>query len=101
MATRATTCRASSSRYRRLWLASPDGGDLPFDVAELDFYPVSSFVRFGIEGEVGWGGGTYGLWYFCTGASLGLQWPTRVTPFLEGRFIAGLIGAVVPGPGRA
>lgn len=78
--------------YRRAWAASPDGGDLPFDIAELDFYPVSHFVRFGVAGEVGWGGGSYGLWYFVTGASLGLQWPMRVTPFLEGRFVAGIVG---------
>lgn len=78
--------------YRRVWAASLDGPDLPFDVAELDFYPLSRFVRLGISGEFGWGGGTYGLWYFVTGASLGLQLPMRVTPFLEGRFVAGIIG---------
>ena len=78
--------------YRRVWMASLEGGDLPFDAAELDFYPVSRFVRFGITGEFGYGGGTYGLWYFVTGASLGLQLPMRVTPFLEGRFVAGLFG---------
>jgi hypothetical protein len=78
--------------YRRVWAASPDGGDLPFDVAELDFYPYSKFVRFGLAGEIGYGGGTYGLWYFVTGASLGLQWPMRVTPFLEGNFAAGIMG---------
>ncbi len=78
--------------YRRQWAASPDGGDLPFDAAALDFYPVSKFVRFGLAGEFGYGGGNYGLWYFVTGASLGLQWPMRVTPFLEGRFAAGIFG---------
>lgn len=78
--------------YRRVWVASPEGPDLPFNVAELDFYPVSRFVRFGIAGEVGVGGGEYGLWYVLTGASLGLQWPMRVTPFIEGRFAAGIIG---------
>ncbi|MGZ3439985.1 MAG: hypothetical protein ACXVDD_10725 [Polyangia bacterium] len=83
--------------YRRVWAASPDGGDLPFDVAELDFYPVSKFVRFGLAGEVGYGGGAYGLWYFTTGASLGLQWPMRVTPFLEGRFAAGIVGGTFMG----
>jgi hypothetical protein len=83
--------------YRRVWAASPDGGDLPFDVAGLDFYPVSKFVRFGISGEVGWGGGNYGLWYFVTGVSLGLQLPMRVTPFLEGRFVAGLLGGTFMG----
>jgi hypothetical protein len=79
--------------YRRAWVAAPEGPDLPFDIAELDFYPVSTFVRFGLAAEIGYGGGDYGLWYFVTGASLGLQWPMRVTPFLEGRFVAGLMGA--------
>ena len=83
--------------YRRVWAASPDGGDLPFDVAELDFYPVSRFVRFGLSAELGWGGGAYGLWYFVTGASLGLQWPMRVTPFVEGRFVAGILGGAFMG----
>ena len=78
--------------YRRVWAASLDGPDLPFDVAELDFYPYSKFVRFGLAGEVGYGGGNYGLWYFVTGASLGLQWPMRVTPFLEGNFAGGIVG---------
>ena len=32
-----------------------------------------------------------------TGASLGLQWPMRVTPFLEGRFAAGIFGGVFQG----
>jgi hypothetical protein len=83
--------------YRRVWAASPDGGDLPFDVAELDFYPVSRFIRFGLAGEFGYGGGNYGLWYFVTGASLGLQLPMRVTPFLEGRFVAGILGGSFKG----
>jgi hypothetical protein len=83
--------------YRRDWAAALEGGDLAFDVAELDFYPVSKFVRFGLAGEFGWGGGTYGLWYFVTGASLGLQCPMRVTPFLEGRFVAGVLGGAFMG----
>jgi hypothetical protein len=83
--------------YRRVWAAAPEGGDLAFDAAEVDFYPVSRFVRFGVAGELGWGGGPYGLWYFVTGATLGLQWPMRVTPFLEGRFVAGLLGGSFTG----
>ena len=83
--------------YRRTWAAAPEGPDLPFDAAALDFYPVSRFVRFGLSGEFGWGGGDYGLWYLMTGASLGLQLPMRVTPFLEGRFAAGLVGGSFSG----
>jgi hypothetical protein len=83
--------------YRRLVAAGPTGGDAPFDVAELDFYPVSGLVRFGLEGEFGWAGGDYSLWYFTTGVTLGLQYPARVTPFLEGRFVAGLVGGAFMG----
>jgi hypothetical protein len=78
--------------YRRLVVAGLQGGDQPFDVGELDYYPASGIIRFGIEGEFGWSGGDYGLWYAATGATLGLQWPARVTPFVEGRFVAGLLG---------
>jgi hypothetical protein len=78
--------------YRRLWTAGLDGGTAPFDVAELDYYPVSGLIRFGIAGEFGWAGGAYNLWSFLIGATLGVQWPARVTPFVEGRFVAGLIG---------
>lgn len=78
--------------YRRLVAAGLTGGDAPFDVVELDFYPVSSLIRFGLDGELGWSGGDYGLWYVTTGATLGVQYPARVTPFLEGRFVAGLVG---------
>jgi len=42
--------------YRRVWAASLEGPDLPFDVAELDFYPLSRLVRLGIAGELGEGG---------------------------------------------
>jgi hypothetical protein len=78
--------------YRRLWAAGLEGGNQPFDVGEIDFYPVSNLIRFGIEGEFGWAGGNYRLWYAGTGVTLGMQWPARVTPFLVGRFLAGLVG---------
>jgi hypothetical protein len=83
--------------YRRLWAPAIDGGTQPFDAGELDFYPVSGLLRFGVIGEVGWGGGKYGLWYLSAGASLGVQYPARVTPFFEGRFVAGLIGGQFEG----
>ena len=78
--------------YRLLWTASLTGGKLPFDVGELQYFPVSNLIRFGVEGEFGWAGGTYGQWYTLFGATLGLQYPARVTPFIEGRFVAGLSG---------
>src|SRR5690242_9404581 len=78
--------------YRRLWIAAPDNGTLAFDGVALDFYPLSRVVRLGIQGEFAWGGGDYALWYVVTGLAFGFQYPARVTPFLEGRFVAGIIG---------
>ena len=78
--------------FRWLELAGLEGGAQPMDVAEMDFYPASGLIRFGLDAEYGWAGGKYALWSVVTGATLGLQWPARVTPFLEGRFVAGLIG---------
>ncbi len=50
-------------------------------------------MRFGLSAEGGAGKeGSFDAWYFATGVSLGVQYPWRVTPFLEGRFMAGLLG---------
>jgi hypothetical protein len=87
--------------YRRLWIAAPDNGTQPFDAVALDFYPLSRIVRLGIQGEFGWGGGDYSLWYFLTGVALGLQYPARVTPFVEGRFVAGVVGGSFMGQAAA
>ena len=46
----------------------------------------------GLDTEVGVGT-LYSAWYVTVGAVLGFQYPWRVTPFVEGRFTAGLIGA--------
>lgn len=78
--------------YRRAAMAALEGGTQTVDAAALDFYPASGLVRFGVGSEFGWSGGAYGLWYLVMGASLGLQYPARVTPFVEGRFLAGILG---------
>lgn len=83
--------------YRRLVAAGLAGGTQPFDVVELDGYPQSRLVRIGIGGEFGWSGGDYGLWYVAVGLTAGVQWPARVTPFVEGRFVAGLLGGTFNG----
>lgn len=83
--------------YRRLTAAGLSGGTQPFDVVELDGYPLSRLVRVGLDGEVGWGGGNYGLWYVAAGLTAGVQYPARVTPFLEARFVAGLLGGSLRG----
>jgi hypothetical protein len=77
--------------YRRLVAAGLEGGDLTFDAVGLSYYPSSGILRFGLDTEVGIGD-RYDSWYLTSGAVLGLQLPARVTPFVEGRFVAGLIG---------
>ena len=79
--------------YRYLQTAGLQNDTIGFHAVELDYYPSSGWLRFGLETELGFAGGAYGAWYLTAGAALGLQWPWRVTPFLEGRFTAGLIGA--------
>src|SRR5207245_554649 len=48
----------------------------PFDVLSVDFYPVSSSVRFGLTGQYGWQEGTFrenGDAFFAGAVSLGGQ----------------------------
>ena len=69
--------------------------DEPFDVVSVDFYPVSSTIRFGLSGQYGWQEGTFrenGDAFFSAGSSLGFQAPGPVlTPFVEGYAFAGLM----------
>ena len=73
------------------------GVTMGFHIGELDFYPSSGYLRFGLDTEVGYAGGRYDAWFFTTGGALGFQYPWRVTPFLEGRFDAGLLGGSAAG----
>jgi len=82
--------------YRRMSTAGLEGNTLDFNAFELDFFPISNIVRFGLDTEIGVGT-AYSAWYVTVGATLGLQYPWRVTPFVEGRFTAGLIGATYMG----
>jgi hypothetical protein len=78
--------------YRRLSASGLEGGTIDFNVIELSYYPSSRILRFGMEAAFGWGADAYKSWFFTAGAVLGLQYPWRVTPFLEARFNAGLLG---------
>ena len=78
--------------YRRLTFAGLDHDTIDFNTIELDYYPFSHFVRFGVATELGIGSDKYSSWYFAVGGNLGLQYPWRVTPFVDGRFVAGMIG---------
>jgi hypothetical protein len=81
--------------YRYLDLAGLAGGTQHFDAVGLSVYPLSSLVRLGIDGEFAWGGGPYQMWLATVGLVAGLQYPARVTPFLDGRFVAGVVGGTV------
>jgi hypothetical protein len=89
--------------YRRLSMPNLDGSDLPFNSGQIDMYAISRrWVRIGIEAEVGTGKGTLdgkpsSAWYLAAGLTAGIQYPWRVTPFVEGRFIAGFIGGDIAG----
>ena len=77
--------------------------DEPFNVVSLDFYPVSSIIRFGLTGQYGWQEGTFrqnGDAFFAGGTSLGVQSPGPVlTPFVEGYAFAGLMQRTKAGLG--
>lgn len=79
--------------YRWLEVAGLKGGTLDMHAIELDYFPVSGYFRFGLDTELGLSGGEFGAWFFTVAAVAGVQYPWRVTPFLDGRFAAGLVGA--------
>jgi hypothetical protein len=68
-------------------MSGASGADEPFDVASLDFYPVSSSWRFGLTTQYGWQEGTFregGDAFIAQSVSLGGQIPgPAVTPFFE------------------
>jgi hypothetical protein len=83
--------------YRYLDLAGLSGGTQHFDAVGLSVYPLSTLLRLGLEGEFAWGGGPYQMWLTTLGLAAGFQYPARVTPFLDGRFVAGLVGGTIMG----
>ncbi|HZS37875.1 MAG TPA: hypothetical protein VFF06_13650 [Polyangia bacterium] len=86
--------------YRFLMAAGLEGGETTFHALEFDYYPSSfRFFRFGLDSELGFAGGPFNLFYFTVGPVVGFQWPGRVTPFVDARFVAGLAGAVIQGIG--
>jgi hypothetical protein len=88
--------------YRWLTLAQLAAGGLPgrgadetFHVVSLDFYPISSVVRFGLSTQYGWENGTFranGDAFLAESLTLGFQAPGQVfTPFVETQAGAGLM----------
>lgn len=79
--------------YRWLRAAGLEGPPIDFHVVELDYYPSSMrWFRFGMSAEGGIGKDAFGSWFFTAGALVGVQYPWRVTPFLDARFTAGVVG---------
>ncbi len=92
---RAPTARVDVA-YRFLQIADPYGGSLPFHLVEVTGFPVSGIFRLGLSLTAG-GGSRYTSWMADLGVSAGLQYPARVTPYLDLRFSAGVIGAEIVG----
>jgi len=89
--------------YQRFSAGNVDGTSVPLEALHLDMYPLSfGVVRVGWEVEGGRGdaryaGVTAATKYGLLGLNAGLQWPGRVTPFLEGRLAGGVLSAKVDG----
>ncbi len=84
--------------YRGFAISNLDGSPLWLNGAQLDAYFVSRrWFRAGVELEGGaahadLSGYGASLGYGLAGLTLGVQYPARVTPFLDGRFAAGVLG---------
>lgn len=83
--------------YRLFSIANLDGSSVWLNGAQLDVYAISRrWIRIGLELGGGTGRATFAregaqLRYGMSGVSVGIQYPWRVTPFLEGRFAAGVL----------
>jgi hypothetical protein len=89
--------------YRGFGIANLDGSPIWLNGAQLDAYMLSRrWVRIGAELEGGGGhadlmGNGAHLAYGLAGLSGGIQYPWRVTPFLDGRFAAGVLAGQLDG----
>jgi hypothetical protein len=89
--------------YERLSAGNIDGSAVPLEALHLDLYPLSwRFLRGGVEAEAGRGharlaDASASVKYGLVGLNAGLQYPARVTPFVEGRAAAGALGGTLDG----
>lgn len=89
--------------YRLFSLSGLDGGAMWLHGAQLDAYVLSRrWVRIGVELEGGGGSATLAgtgalLRYGLAGLTAGVQYPARVTPFVEGRFAGGVLSGALDG----
>lgn len=83
--------------YRLLSIPNLDGSAIWLHGAQLDAYALSRrWIRVGLELGGGTGHTTLSqtgaqLSYGTAGVSVGIQYPWRVTPFVEGRFAGGVL----------
>jgi hypothetical protein len=97
--------------YRRFAVSNLDSTEVPLQGLQLDVYPLSRrWVRGGFEIEGGKGraalnGGSADVRYGMLGVTAGFQYPARVTPFVEGRLVGGVMAGsqdgVVTVPGTS
>jgi hypothetical protein len=89
--------------YRRFAISNLDHSAVPLEGLELDLYPISTgWLRAGFEVEAGRGqaaasGSDVDLRYGMGGVTLGLQYPGRLTPFVEGRLTGGVLAGTLDG----
>ena len=89
--------------YRSFSMANLDNTSVHFDAGQIDLYAASRrWIRIGVEAEGGAAKASLdasqtSIYYGALGLSAGIQYPWRVTPFVEGRFAAGLLGGNLMG----
>jgi hypothetical protein len=89
--------------YVRFSTGGPTGGSVPLEALRLDMYALSwRWFRVGVDAEAGRGQASFlgvatSLKYGLLGISAGLQFPGRVTPFLEGRLAGGVLAGTAEG----
>jgi len=74
---------------RRFVIPDQAASDTEALLGSMDFYPISSYVRFGLGASGGVGRPRNDILVQANG-SLGVQWPARVTPFLDFAFGGGI-----------
>jgi hypothetical protein len=89
--------------YERYSAGNIDGSAMPLEALHLDMYALSwRWLRGGLDLEGGrghakLGDATASVKYGLLGANAGFQLPGRVTPFVEGRLAAGVLGGTLDG----
>jgi hypothetical protein len=89
--------------YERFSAGNIDGSGMPLEALHLDMYALSfRWMRGGLDAEGGrgkahLGDATASVKYGLLGVNAGFQLPGRITPFVEGRAAAGVLGGTLDG----